>query len=282
MSKNFSNIIGHSNFIVKRINKNNIFYIKKSVNTIADNDRLYKQFEKQHHFKLNKIENIVVPEIIKYGKKNNKFFFIMEYYNSHDYIEFSEINNYNMILKYINILINFIEYSINQCRNYSIVTINFLKKYESVKNNIKHLKIDLSKIDNLFNNTKNIKIPIGYNHGDLTFSNMLFSKNSKDIILIDFLDNFIETPLNDIIKLRQDTKHHWIYNMYSGKLDITRMNILFDKLDKTIDNYFSKYDFYSNYERIFSILNLLRILQYAKNNNIINYIKKELKNNYDI
>ncbi len=29
--------------------------------------------------------------------------------------------------------------------------------------------------------------------------------------MIDFLDSFIETPLMDIVKLRQDTKYNWSY-----------------------------------------------------------------------
>jgi thiamine kinase-like enzyme len=49
---------------------------------------------------------------------------------------------------------------------------------------------------------------MGNCHGDFTFSNMIVSENG-DICLIDFLETFLETPLQDIAKLMQELKYYW-------------------------------------------------------------------------
>jgi hypothetical protein len=278
MTRSFSNIKGYSNFNVELINDNGKLFIKKNSTDKKYNDKLKLQFDKQFNFYLNKVDNIIIPKIHKYGKENNLFYFIMEYYNSYDYVEFSETSDvFNFNLQ-IDILFKFIHKNILESKHKNVTNL-FLKKYEDVKSKV---NFDYKKTDKLFYNITEITVPIGKNHGDLTFSNILFSKNNKDVILIDFLDNFIETPLNDIVKLKQDTKHKWLYNVYNTDIDKTRMNILFNVLDKKIHNEFKDYDFYKKYEKIFSILNLLRILPYAKDNKIKNYIKNELREKYDV
>lgn len=288
MEEDSFKISGHSKFKIKILEEDNKKYIKKYVDdgngdVIDLNHRLYNQCVKQQQYYLysKMYNNIIVPKVLSSGYDNNKMYFIMEYYNSHNYVEFSEINKFEKIVYHLNTLLEFIEKNIK----YSELTTNlnkvFLEKYEKVKSNILH-EFNFDKIDDIFYNIKEIFLVRGLNHGDLTFSNMLFSKNGKDIILLDFLDSFIETPLNDIVKLRQDTKHKWIYNVYNDQFDNIRMDILLEKLDNMIDVFFSKYDFYVKYEKIFSIMNLLRILQYAKDEKIIEYIKKELKDKYNV
>ena len=48
-------------------------------------------------------------------------------------------------------------------------------------------------------------------------------------------------------------------------------------LDSYIEDYFSKYDFYREYYLIFQQINLLRIVPYAKDEKIVNYLLNELK-----
>jgi len=285
---NFSNIIGHGEFDVSLVKYKNKNVIKKAVKNKFDyvsEKRLYLQMSKQAGFShMNFIdENIIIPKIINTGITDLKYYFTMEYYNSYNYIEFFELNDYKFLLKRLNNLINFIETNIKYSLNIHKFdhTKMFFDKYDDIK-----LKLwgdfDFTLVDKIFNNIKKINVPHGQNHGDLTFSNILFGRNGKNIILIDFLDCFIESPLNDIIKLRQDTKHKWIYNVYNSNVDKIRMNILFDKMDNIIHKTFSKYDFYIENEKYFSILNLLRILPYAKTDKIKNYIKNELKEKYEV
>ena len=116
-----------------------------------------------------------------------------------------------------------------------------------------------------------IEIPIGKCHGDLTFSNILF--NGNNYYLIDFLDSFIESPLLDLVKIRQDSKYEWSRLMYEGEVDLVRLSIISQKIDNEIDTYYSQYAWYREYYHVFQLMNFLRILQYAKEEKVTNYLK---------
>tara|TARA_B110000967_G_C18598019_1_gene417792 strand:- start:63 stop:722 length:660 start_codon:yes stop_codon:yes gene_type:complete len=147
------------------------------------------------------------------------------------------------------------------------------KEYNYIINKINILENDIEKICN-------INIPMGYCHGDLTLSNMLLDTIDNNIYLIDFLDSFIETPLFDIIKIRQDTKFFWSLKMLNIRVDKNKIKIVLNYLDKKIDNYFKKYDFYNDkiYD-YFEVINLLRVLQYCKNKDTKDFLMNCL--NYD-
>ena len=65
-----------------------------------------------------------------------------------------------------------------------------------------------------------LKVPIGNCHGDLTFANMLVDTENREFCMFDFLDCFVESPLQDIAKLLQDARHQWF---------LTQTNIPEDK-----------------------------------------------------
>lgn len=53
-----------------------------------------------------------------------------------------------------------------------------------------------------------LRVPVGPCHGDLTLNNIIF--NAADgITLIDFLDTFLESPLQDVAKILQDYRFGW-------------------------------------------------------------------------
>ena len=118
-----------------------------------------------------------------------------------------------------------------------------------------------------------MNIPVGYCHGDLTLSNILINPGNRKLYLIDFLDNFVETPLQDIVKLRQDTYFFWTLSMCNFKFDKIKITNILYHFDKIISQYFQKYNFYKYY-KYFQILNLLRVLQYSKNKKIIESLTK--------
>jgi Ser/Thr protein kinase RdoA (MazF antagonist) len=120
-----------------------------------------------------------------------------------------------------------------------------------------------------------ISIPVGCCHGDLTLGNILFFKNA-DLVLLDFLDCFIETPLQDMAKLRQDTCFKWSYLVYDGDFDRTKMDIIMSYMDRRFDLAFSKYDYYRQYYDLFQFLNLLRILPYATEVSVVNRLCEAL------
>jgi thiamine kinase-like enzyme len=53
-------------------------------------------------------------------------------------------------------------------------------------------------------------MPLGTCHGDLTLSNLILD-TASGITLIDFLDTFLETPLQDVAKLKQDFVYGWSF-----------------------------------------------------------------------
>jgi hypothetical protein len=52
--------------------------------------------------------------------------------------------------------------------------------------------------------------PIGRCHGDLTLSNVILDP-AAGLTLIDFLETFLETPLQDVAKLKQDFVYGWSF-----------------------------------------------------------------------
>ena len=98
--------------------------------------------------------------------------------------------------------------------------------------------------------------------------------NGNNYYLIDFLDSFIESPLLDIVKIRQDTAYLWSTLMYHKPFDQVRLNIVSKRIDLALNDYFtSKYDWYRKYYMPLQLMNFLRILQYAHDEKVISYLK---------
>lgn len=273
------NIQGHSGCILKFITVNNRTYIRKITYEKHYFIRLKKQALKQKEYLL-KAFDIIVPLIIDENETDSEYYFDMEYYRSLDVFSYIDICNKNEIDIFINRIFSFIEQQIYTSKITNVYKQDIINKLNDISKALSNNSYKIffqDYINNLVLNicdTKEIVIPIGECHGDLTLSNILVQNNK--IIFIDFLDSFIETPLQDIVKLRQDTKHLWAFNLLEKKYDFTKLKIIMEYLDKKIDKYFQKYDFYNNYYNLFQKINLLRIVPYAQNEQILEYIKCEL------
>ena len=64
-----------------------------------------------------------------------------------------------------------------------------------------------------------LSFPIGPCHGDLTLSNIIVDPLSG-ITLIDFLETYLETPLQDVAKLKQDFVYGWSFRKHSSSIGI--------------------------------------------------------------
>lgn len=280
---------GHSNFDINIININNSKLLCKSSNNYEDSTRLNEQIEKQQYhttlFKLNTPNIIFKSDIV-----NSKKYILMKYLNnSYNIFNYIVNNSYLQIENIFTFIKNTIDVYIHNSIYKKINKKVISDKISSIKKNIQHINKDnffneeeynyvIHKINFLENNIEkicNMNIPIGYCHGDFTLSNMLLNTINREIYLIDFLDSFIETPLFDIIKIRQDTKLFWSLNMLNTKIDKNKIKIVLNYLDKKIDNYFKKYDFYNdNTYDYFETMNLLRVLQYCKSKDIKYFLMK--------
>ncbi len=54
-----------------------------------------------------------------------------------------------------------------------------------------------------------VEVPWGFCHGDINFGNMIVDPMKQELYLFDFLDSFIESPLQDFSSLRQDFAFGW-------------------------------------------------------------------------
>jgi len=268
-------IKGHSGFSV--LFENDIV-IKKS-NSIDNNQRLRNQKEKQENFPII-YDNVEIPEIFEDGfDEKGLYYFKMKYYNKHNFVNLFEISNKYDLKYFTEIIINFITKNIKSSKIQLLDNELILKKFADIKTKIS--KNTICKRNNYVINdslvikcVQNIKeIPYGVNHGDLTLSNVLFDVYNKKIILIDFFDSFIETPYNDIIKMKQDSEIKWSLNLINFEYDFVKINIVLDHIDEIINK---ELNIDNDIYLLFQYINLLRVMQYVNDDKIFNFLKKNI------
>ena len=272
-------IKGHSGCNIDIIEKDDILYIKKSTEDLKYLKRLDLQGRKQtsDYCLTDAIKNPVVHEVVC---NDNECYIIMDYIYAKNFIDYFESASNTDVDHFIE---EFIKYINNEIMHSEIKEISkeiFLNKFDSVVNNCrKNLLVNsfdrtnkvLNQCCDIFNNMPDtLMLPIGCCHGDLTFSNILFT--SRNFYFIDYLDSFIETPLQDIVKLRQDTKYFWSTMMYKKQYDVIRLNMIFDYIDKKIDEYYSAQDAYHYFYDYLQLMNILRILPYVKEDKVLVFV----------
>jgi len=105
-----------------------------------------------------------------------------------------------------------------------------------------------------------IRVPVGECHGDLTLSNVILS-HSKGLLLIDFLTTFLDSPLQDLAKLRQELIYGWSFRKLDSPL--RTKGALFSRL--AIPEYaLHLQSLFPDASRIFEILCLARIGPYIR------------------
>lgn len=275
---------GHSGCQINIIREQNELYIYKTTNDKTYLHRLIKQANKQKTATQIEYQHIRVPQVYDIAHSSQQASIKMEYVYSKNFIEYFESAGFEQINYFIKALILFIEKELHSSPLQQISASIIQKKFIDVKQKINAnplLTSDAEIIEivnrstTVFNQLNTIEMPVGVCHGDLTFSNILF--NGNNYYLIDFLDSFIEAPLLDIVKIRQDSAHLWSQLMYTKSYDQIRLQIVCEKIDCEIDQYFQRYKWYKHYYQMFQLMNMLRILQYAHEENVISYLKIQIK-----
>lgn len=277
-------IKGHSGCTISIINIDKVLYVEKETTDLNYINRLYRQAIKQEEASQNDYQFIRIPKIVNIERGEKKMVMRMEYIYSKNFINHFESAGFEQIAYFINAFSSFI---INEIELSPITTVHS----SLIRNKFRDVKAKICEQSALVNDPEiyslldaaeiffinlpdTINIPMGKCHGDLTFSNILF--NGNNYYLIDFLDSFIESPLIDIVKFRQDSAFHWSTLMYSKPFDKTRLKIISSTIDQKINDLFLKYDWYVSYYDIFQLMNFLRILQYAKEEKVVSYLKVTL------
>ena len=275
-------IQGHSGCDISIVTENNELYIHKSTHDAGYVPRLVNQANKQIAASKTEYQHIRVPKIFDVEQSETEATIKMEYIYSKNFVEYFENAGFEQIKYLIGAIKYFVDLEINastmQTVPSSILTDKMADVARKVEKNI-HLKDDkeaqelVRRSSEVMNAVGDMILPVGTCHGDLTFSNILF--NGNNYYLIDFLDSFIESPLLDIVKIRQDTAYLWSTLMYHKPFDKVRLSIISEKIDSAIDEYFSgKYEWYRKYYMPLQLMNFLRILQYGKEEKVIAYLKR--------
>lgn len=289
-------IKGHSGCDIDIIEENNKLYIKKSSKDPKYLDRLYQQGLKQQSDVAAK--TIKTPNVYEVVKGKDEAYILMDYIyakNFVDYFEHASVDDVNhfidTFIEYINLEIDFciiepvskdvfvnkMKSIISNCEKNELLTTNALVNLLTV-GKILTDKVDdvLQRALKVFENLPDeVMLPVGKCHGDLTFSNILFTNNK--FYFIDYLDSFVETPIQDIVKLRQDTAYLWSTMMYTKDYDSIRLKMMFKYIDEKIDDYFKNNNkYYKESYNMLQLMNILRILPYVKEVKVRDFLLKIL------
>jgi len=276
---------GHSGCQIDVVPEGEDIYVYKSTKDPKYLNRLVLQAEKQKAAGSVEYQHIRVPEVFEISREADMTVIKMQYVYSKNFIEFFEQAGFEQINYLIGALKYFLEYEIDQSKLERVPASIFQSKFAEVKGKTEtnpyckddeEIKEILAKAEGWFQSIDSLLIPVGLCHGDLTFSNVLF--NGNNYYLIDFLDSFVESPLQDIVKIRQDTRYYWSQLMYTKQYDAVRLRIVCDKIDREIDSYFhGKYQWYADNYKTMQLMNILRILPYTHEERVVTYLKNILK-----
>ena len=275
-------IKGHSGCEIEVVREDRDLVVYKTTDDPTYAPRLVNQAKKQIEAGNFEYQHIRVPVIFDVQQGSCGASIKMEYVYSKNFVEYFENAGFEQINYLIKALEYFLEKEISVSDMSYVPSSVLTNKFADVKKKTlsnKSLEGDsevvllLDKAETVFSEIGDLFLPIGRCHGDLTFSNILF--NGNNYYLIDFLDSFIESPMLDIVKLRQDTAYRWSQLMYTKSFDSVRLRIVSEKIDKEIDDYFTaKYDWYQKYYKLLQLMNFLRIIQYAHDLKIIKFLKQ--------
>lgn len=235
----------------------------KTSPSVFYNERLRNQIEKQRYFYHTfKIQGIHVPYIYEFRDewdyRQELFSANMQKINGGSWFEFlnySDVSEINLFYKTISLYFEVIAAkSTNTYSNLEAERL-ILAKLRSLKFKSKYPEF----IEYLIKQAKvsDLSLPTSFCHGDLTLSNMIFSRN--ELYLIDFLDCFISSYYMDIIKLRQDIHYGWCLKFNAS--NSIRLKCIFENLDEKLSNDFHS-EIKSNAFHFLEAINILRIEPY--------------------
>lgn len=237
----------------------------KDGNTIIRKISKHKRFEEQIKKQASFEDDCFFskPKIYSFTEKDDKYICDMEFINSENPIYFISNSSKKELDVFSDKIIYFIRKQILLSRLQEVNIDIFLKKLKDIDVEDSLKSEILSYMKKKFKQ-EYFLIPTGSCHGDFTISNMLLSEK---IYLIDFLDSFCESPIQDMVKIRQDTNYYWILNICNSgiffKKEIAKENLKY--IDSKISAYFETFDWYIQLYKLFQIFNLTRIIPYLKN-----------------
>ena len=245
---------GNSDYLLKLTNEHE----KPSVLKYAyeKDTRLLKSAWKQGTFQSKFFKT---PSVTYVKDESNQSSFLMDYIPGNSFVEF-----------FTHATKSDLDLLLNKIHGYFSETIKEESIYPIKIFHDKLHEIEKSGYDFILDDMAGIKMYVGECHGDMTFSNMIFSDN---IYLIDFLDSYIESPTMDLIKLRQDTHLYYSLNMVKKKnIDILKIKMCLNYIDDSLTSTY-KIEHYNSLQ----IINIFRIYPYVKTKKLEDFLSKKIK-----
>lgn len=231
--------------------------IRKSANG-EQAKRLKRQIEKQIRFgETNSSDRVRTPKILRTSDNAGAFHADMEFVVAEDFVQFlSEADRYRLD-SFCTAVVNFITDNLESSSEAEVSGDIRLKLEDLGKRGVPAHYIQAAQT----RCSGTVSVPLGTCHGDLTLSNILF--RGRTLYLLDFLDCYVESPLQDVVKLRQDTHFFWSLQLYQAEFNWPRIQISLRYLDERIDAAFRRYDWYQRHYELFQLINLMRVLPYC-------------------
>ena len=274
-------IPGHSGCLVEIVENFNYICIRKATLNNHYMTRLKAQITKQKQFSA-LFNSVHVPEIYGEFKSPHVYFAEMQYITGLDIFTFFDVASKYDLDKFFNVIEDYLteSLSLSEMTDFPLDKINqklsslelsFTDRLSSANHHISRLKC-------ILDNHTFPSIPIGFCHGDLTFSNILIEPGCENVYFIDLLDSYIESPIQDIVKIKQDIVYHWSTKKTVQSFDLCRTKIIFAYFNKRLDKFIEKHLINKAVVSLFQIINMLRILPYTDDFELINYLYKCIEN----
>ena len=277
--------LAHSGDFISLVCKKNVIIVEKK-QTKQLGIRLQEQANKQKLFKKMLFDHkslrhlIEIPEIVYEKKTDEHFTFGMKYYAGYNIIDVFETRDIGYTFEIIEILFHFLDWEFSNSSKCNDWHINPVKKIRQLNKDISSAIIDKSVFDKLIaliNIYKGQKLNVGICHGDLTFSNMIFSNK---VIMIDFLPVFHETPIQDLVKLMQEVRLEWSFIMLDKVRDPIKVKIAYkflrNRVTLLVKDICEKYKVDYVIVLIYYIIAIIRIIPYASQKEVISKIQDEI------
>lgn len=267
---------GHSGDNIDLFSNSDGYFVEKS-----GAKRLIHQMLKQKQFynEINHNKDLKllfdVPLIIECFNDEEIFRFQMPFYNGTNILDILEKGNIHCLNTIIDKLCYFIQWEINPTMVLFQKNL-FLNKIDDLylKSN-KEIKILLEKFKKQVHYIHPLLIPTGICHGDLTFSNLIFTDK---IVLIDFLNTFYDNPLQDIAKLFQEINLKWTLLLDQNR-DNTKITIGYNyfrkKLEIKLNQILLQYNIKEPF-LFFYLMTLFRLTPYIQNDIIYREVISEV------
>lgn len=274
---------GKSGCNIEVVNNNYDFYLRKTSKTVDENSRHVLRIKKQINFYTKQQSTYIrTPQVLHLyeGSQTELSYVDMKYIIGKDSLSFLKVANRDEVDTFIKQLYFYLdsrlatsyENALHAANNLDQDNIDYtepiLKKVEQINKTLQFPRKELI-IDKLSTLPKDLFLN-GECHGDLTLANMIHA-NGK-LYIFDFLDMYIDSPLFDLLSIRQDTLHHWscfLHNDYC-----CRTVELLNYIDSKLKNRYSRFieNEWYNYFSLLNYVRMYRMYDTSKESRELNYI----------